>query len=150
MDCLAQLWVVQLDGKPVDLHAFVPMERRDLDMRGLAGYLPMAGLAPGRHILSQSHLIGALGPLSRFWSKTTMPAETAAVRKTVPNGAADALPALIVLGLDDSGKAHASWFDAAEADIARSAASFMGMRSLRKSSSRGLPSLVSREEYVFT
>jgi len=49
--CLAQLWTVQLDGKPIDLHAFVPMERRDLDMRGLAGYLPMAGLAPGRHDL---------------------------------------------------------------------------------------------------
>nr|BAT27373.1 hypothetical protein [Aureimonas frigidaquae] len=59
-----------------------------------------------------------------------MPAETAAVRKTVANGAADALPALIVLGLDDSGKAHASWFDDDEADTARSAASLMGMRSL--------------------
>lgn len=51
VDCLAQLWVVQLDGKPVDVRTFVPMERRDLDMRGLAGYLPMAGLSPGRHDL---------------------------------------------------------------------------------------------------
>lgn len=89
-----------------------------------------SGLARRRHILSQSYLIGAFGPLSRFWSNSTMPAGTAAVRKTVPNGAADALPALIVLGLDDSGKAHASWFDDAEADIARSAASLMGTRSL--------------------
>lgn len=54
VDCLAQLWVVQLDGKPVDVRAFVPMERRDVDMRGLVGYLPMAGLAPGRHDL---HLV---------------------------------------------------------------------------------------------
>nr|WP_285292805.1 phage integrase N-terminal SAM-like domain-containing protein [Aureimonas altamirensis] len=87
-------------------------------------------LARRRHILPQSHLIGAFGPLLRFWSKSTMPAETAAVRKTVANGAGDTLPALIVLGLDDSGKAHASWFDDDEADTARSAASLMGMRSL--------------------
>lgn len=62
VDCLAQLWTVQLDGKPVDLHAFVPMERRDLDMRGLAGYLPMAGLAPGRHDL---HLLWNAGGPTR-------------------------------------------------------------------------------------
>lgn len=54
VDCLAQLWVVQLDGKLVDVRAFVPMERRDVDMRGLVGYLPLAGLAPGRHDL---HLV---------------------------------------------------------------------------------------------
>jgi len=62
VDCLAQLWTVQLDGRPVDLHAFVPMERRDLDMRGLAGYLPMAGLAPGRHDL---HLLWNAGGPTR-------------------------------------------------------------------------------------
>ncbi|WP_313435493.1 hypothetical protein [Stenotrophomonas sp.] len=58
--CLAQLWTAQLDGKPVDLGSFVPMERRDLDMRGVVGYLPMSGLAPGRHDL---HLVwNADGP----------------------------------------------------------------------------------------
>ncbi|WMJ68398.1 hypothetical protein [Stenotrophomonas sp. 24(2023)] len=50
--CLALLWTVTLDGVPVDLAGFMPMERRDLDMRGLVGYLPMAGLAPGRHDLA--------------------------------------------------------------------------------------------------
>ncbi len=52
VECLSRLWRVQLDGTPVDLHDFMPMERRDLDMRGLVGYLPMATLAPGRHDLS--------------------------------------------------------------------------------------------------
>ncbi len=41
----------QAGRHPVDLHGFVPMERRDLDMRGLVGYLPTRGLAPGRHDL---------------------------------------------------------------------------------------------------
>lgn len=49
--CMALLWTVQLDGAAVDLHDFVPMERRDLDMRGVVGYLPMTGLAAGRHDL---------------------------------------------------------------------------------------------------
>ncbi len=52
VECLSRLWQVQLDGTAVDLHEFMPMERRDIDMRGLVGYLPMAGLAPGRHDLS--------------------------------------------------------------------------------------------------
>lgn len=52
VECLSRLWRVQLDGAPVDLHDFVPMERRDVDMRGLVGYLPTAGLAPGRHDLN--------------------------------------------------------------------------------------------------
>lgn len=50
-DCLAQLWTVTLDEAPVALDDFVPTERRDLGMRGLTGYLPLAGLAPGRHDL---------------------------------------------------------------------------------------------------
>lgn len=50
--CLSSLWRVQLDGALVDLHDFVPMERRDVDMRGLVEYLPMTGLAPGRHDLN--------------------------------------------------------------------------------------------------
>ncbi|RWP18020.1 MAG: hypothetical protein EOR01_23660 [Mesorhizobium sp.] len=44
-----------------------------------------------------------------------------------------ALPALIVLGLDDGGKAHASWFGEAETDVAERAASMMGMAALRAS-----------------
>lgn len=49
--CLAGLWTVTLDGDPVDLGTFLPAERRDLGLRGLQGYLPMAGLAAGRHDL---------------------------------------------------------------------------------------------------
>ncbi|WP_164274516.1 hypothetical protein [Stenotrophomonas sp. B1-1] len=54
VDCLALIWTVTLDGKPVNLADFVPFERRDLEMRGLVGYLPLQGLAPGRHDL---HLV---------------------------------------------------------------------------------------------
>jgi hypothetical protein len=49
--CLARLWTITLDGAPVAPDAFVPMERRDLEMRGLVGYLPLQGLTPGRHDL---------------------------------------------------------------------------------------------------
>ena len=41
-----------------------------------------------------------------------------------------ALPALIVLGLDDGGKAHASWFGEAEVGMAEKAAGMMGMAAL--------------------
>ncbi|RWP13964.1 MAG: hypothetical protein EOR00_24300 [Mesorhizobium sp.] len=41
-----------------------------------------------------------------------------------------ALPALIVLGLDDGGKAHASWFGQGETDLAEKAAVMMGMAAL--------------------
>jgi hypothetical protein len=40
-------------------------------------------------------------------------------------------PALIVFGLDDAKKAHASWFGPMEAELAERAAGFMGMRALR-------------------
>jgi len=49
--CLATMWTVTLDGQPVALDDFVPIERRDLDLRGMVGYLPMDGLRPGRHDL---------------------------------------------------------------------------------------------------
>ena len=39
-------------------------------------------------------------------------------------------PTLIVLGRDDSGKPHASWFDEAEQKLAAKAAALMGMRAL--------------------
>ena len=47
VECLSRLWQVKLDGTPVDVRGFVPMERRDLDMRGLVGYLPTRGSRPG-------------------------------------------------------------------------------------------------------
>ncbi len=50
--CLATLWTVTLDGRPVALDDFLPIERRDLGLRGLVGYLPLTALAPGRHDLS--------------------------------------------------------------------------------------------------
>ncbi len=50
-DCIASFWRVTLDGKPVSLDDFVPIERRDLGMRGLVGYLPIGALPPGRHDL---------------------------------------------------------------------------------------------------
>jgi hypothetical protein len=43
------------------------------------------------------------------------------------------LPALIVLGMDEGGKAHASWFDEAETDLAEKAAGMMGLAALRAS-----------------
>ncbi|WP_257384973.1 hypothetical protein [Tahibacter caeni] len=49
--CLAGLWQVEIDAKPVDLGDFLPAERRDLGQRGLQGYLSLAGFAPGRHEL---------------------------------------------------------------------------------------------------
>lgn len=49
--CVAGLWTVTLAGEPVDLSGFMASERRDLGLRGLQGYLPMAGLAAGRHDL---------------------------------------------------------------------------------------------------
>ncbi|MCD9032183.1 hypothetical protein LDO32_10660 [Luteimonas sp. Y-2-2-4F] len=51
LDCLSSLWTIALDGEAVALGDFVPTERRDLGMRGLVGYLPLDGLAPGRHDL---------------------------------------------------------------------------------------------------
>ncbi len=49
--CVAALWSVTLDGEPVSLDGFLPAERRDLGLRGLQGYLAMAGRSPGRHDL---------------------------------------------------------------------------------------------------
>ncbi|MER8646816.1 hypothetical protein [Mesorhizobium sp. M1252] len=51
----------------------------------------------------------------------------------VSTATSTALPALIVLGLDDGGKAHASWFGEAETDQAEKAAGMMGMAALRAS-----------------
>jgi hypothetical protein len=49
--CVAALWTITLDGQAVEVAGFLATERRDLGLRGLQGYLPMAGLTPGRHDL---------------------------------------------------------------------------------------------------
>jgi hypothetical protein len=40
-------------------------------------------------------------------------------------------PCIVVFGRDEAGKPHASWFDAASADLAIKAADLMNMRVLR-------------------
>ncbi len=47
VDCLRQLWMVSIDGRPVAMAGFEPAERADLGMRGLIGLVPLAGLKPG-------------------------------------------------------------------------------------------------------
>jgi hypothetical protein len=59
--CLAGLWQVEIDGKAVDLGEFLLAERRDLGLRGLQGYLSLAGFAPGRHEL-RVHWNGTVVP----------------------------------------------------------------------------------------
>ena len=46
----------------------------------------------------------------------------------------DAAPAVIVFGKDESGKAHASWFAGADAELAIKAAGLMGFSALRVTS----------------
>jgi hypothetical protein len=50
--CLARLWSVALNGRPVDLGRFLASERLDLGMRGLTGVVPLDGLEPGLQVLS--------------------------------------------------------------------------------------------------
>lgn len=49
--CLRRLWEVRLDGEVRALDGFMPSERSDLGLRGLAGWLPLDGLTPGPHRL---------------------------------------------------------------------------------------------------
>ena len=51
VDCLASMWQLTLDGEPVPLDDFLPIERRDLQLRGLVGYIQIAQLPQGRHDL---------------------------------------------------------------------------------------------------
>lgn len=46
-DCLRRLWEVRLDGVPQSLDGFIPSERADLGLRGLTGWIPLNGTAPG-------------------------------------------------------------------------------------------------------
>ena len=45
--CLRTLWEVRLDGVPQSLEGFVASERGDLGLRGLTGWIPLNGAAPG-------------------------------------------------------------------------------------------------------
>lgn len=49
--CLRRLWSLQLNGQAVDISAFLPAERRDLGLRGLAGWIELGGLKPGPQLL---------------------------------------------------------------------------------------------------
>lgn len=49
--CLAAPWRIRIDDRDYPVADFMPAERRDLGARGLQGYLPLAGFAPGRHDL---------------------------------------------------------------------------------------------------
>lgn len=49
--CFAAPWRITLDGQPVDGNAFHLVERRDLGTRGIQAYLPLAGFAPGQHVI---------------------------------------------------------------------------------------------------
>lgn len=42
-DCLRRLWEVRLDGQVQSLAGFLPAERGDLGLRGLAGWIPLNG-----------------------------------------------------------------------------------------------------------
>lgn len=46
-DCLRQLWEVRLDGIVQSLAGFLPAERADLGLRGLAGWIPLNGSPAG-------------------------------------------------------------------------------------------------------
>lgn len=50
--CMDAMWTVALDGEAVPLDDFVPIERRDLGMRGIVGYIALGGRQPGRHTLT--------------------------------------------------------------------------------------------------
>jgi len=47
-DCLRELWVVSIEGESVPMSSFLPAERRDLNMRGLVGLVPLSGIQPGQ------------------------------------------------------------------------------------------------------
>lgn len=49
VDCLTRLWAVELNGRPLPMDSFLPSERRDLGLRGITGFVPTTGLAPGLH-----------------------------------------------------------------------------------------------------
>lgn len=58
----------------------------------------------------------------------------ATASRRAPDADDDDTPVLVVLGLDESGKSHASWFGQADAELARKAAGMMEMAVLPISS----------------
>lgn len=50
--CLATLWEVRLNGRPVDLSSFTTAQRADLGFRGLTGYIDLQQGVPGPNTLT--------------------------------------------------------------------------------------------------
>ncbi|WP_152047147.1 hypothetical protein [Aureimonas psammosilenae] len=72
--------------------------------------------------------LAVLGTPPRGEARVPRPDAVAAMKAGAD--AADAVPALIVLGRDDSDRPHASWFTADEAELAAKAAGLMEMAAL--------------------
>jgi len=51
LDCLRNLWQISLGDTRLQPEELMPAERFDLNLRGLIGVVPLAGLQPGRHTL---------------------------------------------------------------------------------------------------
>lgn len=51
LDCLRGLWEVSLGDRLLTPEELIPAQRFDLNLRGLMGVVPLAGLEPGRHTL---------------------------------------------------------------------------------------------------
>ncbi|KQT64483.1 MULTISPECIES: hypothetical protein [unclassified Aureimonas] len=77
--------------------------------------------------LAHTTIASAASPQRRpaFPADRAMPPVLTGLSKALPTSAS-----LIVLGRDDAGKTHASWFDADEAELATKAAGLMGMQAL--------------------
>ncbi len=85
---------------------------------------------------SQTRPVHADGDADMLPPSTTATPETAAQDEGSSSGSArpavvPAGPVLIVLGKDENGKSHASWFAADEVDLAAKAAGLMGMATLK-------------------
>ncbi len=51
LDCLRQIWSVELADRELSLTEALPTERLDLGLRGLSTWIPLTGLRPGVHRL---------------------------------------------------------------------------------------------------
>ncbi len=52
IDCLREIWSVNVNDRPVPMSGFEAAERMDLNMRGLIGLVPLTGLSPGIHSIN--------------------------------------------------------------------------------------------------
>src|SRR5215204_3233683 len=80
-----------------------------------------AAAQPALNPIAQGPLSGPSSCLETFMSKTL----------PVPADTRPSEPCLVVFGRDEAGKPHASWFDAASAELAVKAADLMNMRVLK-------------------